>query len=154
MNDPLLTELQETLHCEMPISAAMGIRVEPSDVSRLAMSMPLEENRNHQFTAFAGSLNALCTVVGWGTVYLMLRRRGLDGNIVIHRSTIKYRLPVHDRLIVARAVALPAEEIDYFFDLLDEKGQSKLDVTVEIPGETETLVIFRGSYVVLDASTS
>ena len=32
------------------------------------MRLPLGPNRNHQQTAFAGSLNALCTIAGWGTV--------------------------------------------------------------------------------------
>ena len=37
------------------------------------MRLPLDPNRNHQQTAFAGSLNALCTIAGWGSVYLLLR---------------------------------------------------------------------------------
>ncbi len=37
------------------------------------MRLPLGPNRNHQQTAFAGSLNALCTIAGWGTVLLLLK---------------------------------------------------------------------------------
>ena len=84
----------------------------------------------------------------------MLRRRGLHGNIVIHRSSIKYRVPVNGQRILAQATATPAEDIQYFFELLDRKSQSKLEVCVELPGETGPLVTFRGSYVVLDVSSS
>ena len=57
------------------------------------MRLPLGPNRNHQQTAFAGSLNALCTIAGWGTVFLLLKELDRRGNIVIRRSSISIRSP-------------------------------------------------------------
>ncbi len=152
MTDPLLLELQETLHREMPITLPMEVRAESWDDGRLAMSMPLEANRNHQFSAFAGSLSTLSTVVGWGSIYLLLRSRGLYGNVVIRRGEIKYREPVRQELIVARAEAMDDSEVGYFFDLLGSKGRSKLKVTVEVRESGVQYLRFTGSYVVQDVT--
>ncbi|MEM9352587.1 MAG: YiiD C-terminal domain-containing protein [Planctomycetota bacterium] len=150
MPDPLLLELQETLHREMPITQPMGVRAESWDEGRLAMSMPLDANRNHQFSAFAGSLSTLSTVVGWGSVYLLLRSRGLYGNVVIRRGEIKYREPVRHEHIVARALSMDETDVGHFFDLLGSKGSSKLDVRVEVREGPVQYLRFAGSYVVQD----
>jgi thioesterase domain-containing protein len=146
---PLLSELQATLEREIPMCAQMGIRVHDGGVDGLVMQLPLSPNRNHQQTAFAGSLNALCTIAGWGSVYLLLRELGRDGNIVIRRSTIRYQEPVTSSEIFARCQPVSAEAQQYFLEMLGDKGQAKLDLTVEVAGSDGPAVSFSGSYVVL-----
>ena len=115
----------------MPICTPMGIRARAWDGVQLAMRDAAgEPNRNHQYSAFAGSLNALCTIVGWGTVFYCCAREGLAGNIVIRRSQIRYLRPVRTEAIVARG--LPIEGPRGFFELLRSKGRSKIDVSTEI----------------------
>src|SRR5918994_7189211 len=109
MHAAALLELQQTLQREMPICTPMGIRPVSWDGRELAMEMPLAPNRNHQYSAFAGSLNALCTIVGWGTVFLMLHHESLAGNIVIRRSQIRYLRPVRSEEIVAHGLPIDAE---------------------------------------------
>jgi thioesterase domain-containing protein len=145
----MLDELQATLEREIPMSAQMGIRVHGGGPDGLIMRMPLNPNRNHQQTAFAGSLSALCTIAGWGYVYLLLRELGRHGNIVIHRSTIKYLEPVMTTEIYALCRSATSEETQHFLEMLDDKGQTKLDVSVEVAGKQGPAVSFRGSYVVL-----
>ena len=147
----LLSELRETLQQEIPMSARMGIEVVRWTEHGVQVMLPLEQNRNHQQTAFAGSLNALCTLAGWSTVYLLMRYHGLDGSIVIRRSAIKYLLPVAapEILAVCRPVTLPEEQ--FFVEMLSEKGQAKLDLDVEVGVEDGLAVAFHGSYVVLTA---
>ena len=77
MDDPQLDELQRTLEAEMPITRAMGITAVSWNNQRLAMRMPLGPTRNHQTSAFAGSLNALCTISGWGTLFMLMQQAGL-----------------------------------------------------------------------------
>lgn len=127
----------------------MGIRVADCGAEGLAMSLPLELNRNHQQTAFAGSLNALCTITGWGTMYLIVRSLGRHGSIVIRRSTIKYHQPVVDSQIVARCQSIDPTARDHFAEMFLEKGQAKLDLRVEIAGTDRPAVSFSGSYVVV-----
>jgi thioesterase domain-containing protein len=150
MHDAPLIKLQQTLAAEMPICTPMGIRAASWDGRQLAMEMPLAANRNHQHTAFAGSLNALCTVVGWGTVFLMIERERLAGNIVIRRSSIRYLRPVQDATIVCRGREIEADAEQFFFELLRSKGQSKIDVSTEIADDLGPFVSFHGSYVVQD----
>jgi thioesterase domain-containing protein len=146
---PLLCELQATLEREIPMSAQMGIRVHNGGADGLVMRLPLSPNRNHQQTAFAGSLNALCTIAGWGSVYLLLKELGRRGNIVIRRSTIKYQEPVTASEIYARCHPVNPIARQYFLEMLDDKGQAKLDLTVEVAGAEGPAVVFSGSYVVL-----
>jgi thioesterase domain-containing protein len=148
--DEALIELELTLKREMPITAAMDLRPLAWEDDRLSMTMPLLANRNHQDSAFAGSLNALCTIVGWGTVFMLLHREGLAGNIVIRRSEIRYLRPVHSEEIVARGLPLDPESESYFFELLRSKGRSKIDVSAEIADAAGRLVSFHGGYVVQD----
>ncbi len=146
MDNPLLAGLQQTLEREMPITRAMGMQVVSYDDQRLALQMPLEPNRNHQYSAFAGSLNALCTVVGWGTVFLLLEQASLRGNIVIRRGKIRYLRPV--KTAEFTATAQTPKNTQYFFELLRSKGKSKLDVEVQMADQQGPSVKFLGSYVV------
>lgn len=150
---PLLSELQATLEREIPMSHQMGIRVHKGGADGLVMRLPLTPNRNHQQTAFAGSLNALCTIAGWGSVYVLLRELERRGAIVIRRSTIKYQEPVTTAEIYARCHPIAAEARQYFLEMLDDKGQAKLDLSVEIAGKDGPAVLFGGSYVVLPSGS-
>jgi thioesterase domain-containing protein len=145
---PLLDELQATLEREIPMCGQMGIRVHGGGPQGLVMRLPLGPNRNHQQTAFAGSLNAVCTIAGWGSVFLLLKEVGRKGNIVIRRSTIRYHQPVNSAEILARCQPVAAESRQYFVEMLDDKKQAKLDLEVEILGSGGPLVSFSGSYVV------
>src|SRR5689334_10249031 len=92
----LLQELQETLIQEIPITQHLGITVESYEDHRLILSAPLAQNINHKGTAFAGSLNALLTLAGWGQLWLILKERHIPGKIVIQDSSSSYLLPVDD----------------------------------------------------------
>jgi len=146
---PELRELQGMLEREIPMCAQMGISVHEGGPEGLVMRLPLGPNRNHQQTAFAGSLNALCTIAGWGTVFLLLKELGRRATVVIRRSSIRYQEPVTSTEIFARCPPVSAEARQYFVEMLDDKKQAKLDLTVEIGGPAGTLVSFNGSYVVM-----
>ena len=147
-----LDQLNRTLHREMPICAAMEIQAVDWAEGRLTLEMPLAPNRNHQYSAFAGSLNALVTVTGWGTVFLLLRERGLAGNIVIRRSSIRYFRPVRQERILARSLTPERLQHDFFFEMLASKGTSKIDLEVRIGDAQGDLAAFQGSYVVQDVA--
>ncbi|MEM6329811.1 MAG: YiiD C-terminal domain-containing protein [Planctomycetota bacterium] len=162
-----LADLQRVLDAEIPMCGQMGVRVlglagdadagggdagEDGAAGGLAMAMPLDRNRNHQLTAFAGSLNALCTIAGWGATYLLAGEARRDGAIVILRSSIKYHRPVESPSVVARCTPPAPDARDYFHEMLRAKGQAKLDLAVQIaapgPAQERPAVAFQGSYVV------
>lgn len=150
ITQPNLHALEEILGREIPLSAQMGVGVDACDSAGLAVSMPLEPNRNPHQTAFAGSLNALCTIAGWGMTHLLLESLGQVGSTVIRRSSIKYREPVQTLRVQALCLPVPEADWQYFQEMLAEKRVAKLDHVVQIAGSDpdRSAVIFTGSYVV------
>ncbi len=84
-----LQELQEILAREIPITQHLGISIESYDKTGLTLKAPLQQNINHKSTAFAGSLNALLTLAGWGLLWLLLQERDMHAQIVIQESMIQ-----------------------------------------------------------------
>lgn len=157
MPDPRLAQLQQVIDAEIPICQKLGVVVEGIEDGALVMSCPLEVNRNHQATAFAGSLNALCTITGWSITHLEAQPLDPEAVIVIRRSSIKYHRPVDSESIVARGKLPTDEQRAYFAEMLAEKGQAKLDLTVEIDhgvAEDRARVVFQGSYVATAPETA
>lgn len=151
----LCRALQETLEHEIPLTRAIGLTVVRYDAAGLALRAPLASNTNHKATAFAGSLNAVATLAGWGFVWLALRERCLSGTVVIHESGAHYRLPV-DGDFVAVCHAPAAAQLDAFVATLRRRGKARLALTIEIRQDGDggsdgapVAVAFSGSYVAL-----
>ena len=140
-------ELQDVLRHEIPLSQQIGLVVEVYDGQRLSLRAPLAPNINHKSTAFAGSLNAVATLAGWGLTWLLLREHDLHGAIVIHESTARYEMPVaSDFVATCRRPA--AHAIERFLATLCRRGKARLALTVEIlDAQGRAAVIFSGSYV-------
>lgn len=143
----LARELEAVLHHEIPLSRQMGLTVQRYDGACLALQAPLAPNINHKATAFAGSLNAVMTLAGWGTVWLLLAERDLQGTIVIQESTTRYQLPVgHDFTAICRVPQ--ADEAERFLAGLRRRGKARLALKVEIlDGDHRVAVAFTGNYV-------
>lgn len=139
--------LQETLHHEIPLSQAMGLTVSAYDGASLTLRAPLAPNINHKSTAFAGSLNALTTLAGWGLIWLITHEQELPSVIVIQESATRYLRPVGQDF-VATCHTPPARQIERFLTALRERGRARLPLVVEILGrDGEVAVTFTGRYV-------
>src|ERR1700686_1757934 len=86
--------LQATFDHEIPITREIGIRVAHYDGEQLALTAPIERNINHKATAFAGSLNSVVTLAGWGMIWLLLKELDSGGTFVVQDSGSHYRRPV------------------------------------------------------------
>jgi thioesterase domain-containing protein len=143
----LALELQAVLHHEIPLSRQMGLMVHRYDGICLTLRAPLAPNINHKATAFAGSLNAVMTLAGWGTVWLVLAERGLQGTIVIQESTTRYLLPVGNDFTATCRVP-QAHELERFVSGLRRRGKARLPLTVDIlDGDGRVAVAFTGMYI-------
>ncbi|MBS1246876.1 MAG: thioesterase domain protein, partial [Proteobacteria bacterium] len=89
-----LKELERTLHAEIPLTRAMGVRVVRADQYGLVLGAALAPNLNHKKTAFGGSLNSLATLACWGLIQLLLRDRGWAITVVIQESSVQFLKPV------------------------------------------------------------
>lgn len=139
--------LQATFDHEIPVTRHIGIRVASYDGERLVLSAPLEPNINHKATAFAGSLNSLVTLAGWGLIWLLLKEGDVSATIVIQDSTCSYKRPV-TRDFTATCFKPDDAELAHFARMLSEKGRARLELQVEIRENDVVAVSFQGRYVV------
>ena len=142
----MVQQTQELLHSKIPITRAMGLKVEAYDGQRLVLSAPLAANVNHLGTAFGGSLNALAVLSGYGLLWLELLEA--ECHIVIRESSISYDRPVRGEL---RAICVrpQAAALAEFKRTFHAKGKARIALTATIEDEGLTCVRFRGVFVAL-----
>lgn len=142
----LIQQTQDLLHTKIPITRAMGVRVEDYNGERLVLTAPLEANVNHLGTAFGGSLNTLAVLSGYGLLWLELKE--VECHIVIRESSVSYDRPVRGDL---RATCFRAEAqvLAEFKKTFDEKGKARIALTATIEAAGITCVRFRGVFVAL-----
>ncbi len=139
-------ELQELLAAELPITQHLGIRVGHLDAERLELVLPLGANRNHKGTAFAGSLNAVATLAGWGTLVAALARRGIAAHVVIQDSAVRYLEPVRGEA-VARCRGPDDAALDQALATFARRGKARVRLEVEVFDGATRAVSFGGRYV-------
>ena len=139
-------QVEELFYSKIPITRALGVRVEEYDGQRLLLTAPLRENVNHLGTAFGGSLNALAVLSGYGLLWLELR--DTECHIVIRESSIHYDRPVRGDI---RAVCVrPDEEmLEAFKRQFRQKGKARITLEATVEDEGVTAVRFRGTFVAM-----
>ena len=141
------TDLQDLLEAEIPLTRALGLRVQRYDAAGLVLSAPLAPNVNHKRTVFGGSLYSVLVLAGWGWIALRLREAGIGAQIVIHAADIRYLLPVEGDF---EAVCTPPPEEDYasFLRILTRRGRARLHLQARVSVAGREAVTFSGAYVV------
>ena len=119
---------------EIPLAHAMDLQLDGCDDDRLSLRAPLAPNVNDKGCAFGGSLVSLMTLSGWALVELALRRRGLDCDVFVAESTVRYLAPLWQDF---RSEARLAADADWatFFSTLAARGKARIGVDCVIPGE-------------------
>ena len=141
------TELEQTMHRLIPLSVAMGLKVDHYCSNKLQLSAPLEPNVNHQMTAFGGSLLSSCALVGWGLLQLQLGHMNRIGNVVVGEATSKFYSPVSDFLRVEGE--LPRQFDEFKEDLLAKGVKSiQLDATVFDGHAVQPAMMVSAKYIV------
>jgi thioesterase domain-containing protein len=144
--NPLLAATERFFHQQIPLTKAMGVRVEDYDGRQLVLAAPLNANHNHLGTAFGGSLAALATLAGYGLLWLELGNR--DAHIVIRRSELDYRHPVTGPL---RAVCRrPGDAVVAEFKAKFEKsGKARIRLQATVGEEDRVCMAFEGIFVAI-----
>lgn len=145
-NAHLLQEIEGFFHEKMPITRAMGVRVESYDGSQLTLTAPLSVNHNHLGTAFGGSLSAMATLAGYGLIWLELRDPA--AHVVIRESSVSYIRPVRGDI---RAVCQrpDATTVETFKSAFAQKGKARIQLKVAVIDEGVTSVAFQGTFVAI-----
>ena len=140
----LLSETERFLHEKIPITRAMGVRVESFDEEQFVVVAPIEKNHNHLHTAFGGSLSAMATLAGYG--FLWLELRDPEAHVVIKESAIRFRRPVRGDI---RAICRKPEDsaLSAFKSEFARKGKARIVLNVEIVENETAAVEFEGTFV-------
>jgi thioesterase domain-containing protein len=141
-------ELQTTWHDQIPISEHMGIKLHQYTERTIETRASLNKNVNLHGTMFAGSIYSLATLTGWGMIFLQLKQKGLNGEIVLGDANIHYHKPVtlHPRGICN------IESVKAKFDLLEKGKKCPVSLRVEIYDADQAVAEFSGQYWVLPPS--
>lgn len=132
-NDSAAAALETHILRHIPLARAMQLKVPRYTGDELEMTAPLQPNINDKGCAFGGSMASLLTLAGWGLIELGLRAQGLDCDIYVGDSQLRYREPVWGEL---RGIARFAEPgaLAKLAAALQERGKGRVDVVCEIAG--------------------
>jgi len=141
-----ISDLEEYLHRQIPLSAAMQVSVRSATADSVVLAAPLEPNINHKSTAFGGSVSALGILAAWSLVHLRLVDAGLASEVVIQSNSMDYDRPIHGAFI-ARSSLVDAGSWPGFVKMLARKRLARVEVGSELIYEGEVAGRLSGKFV-------
>lgn len=139
--DPFLVWLNENI----PLTRAMGISSCQYHSGQLTLSAPLSVNINDKGTGFAGATTALATLAGWSLITRYTRDAGLEAEVMIVESQVRYLRPVTADFTAS--VCLPdAETCRGFLQQLQQRGKARLTLEVSIQEQGQPVLLLDGEY--------
>jgi thioesterase domain-containing protein len=116
----------------MPPVAAMRLSIAGYDGQRLRLRAPLAANVNDKGCAFGGSLGSLMTLAAWGLVTLRVQEAGMQADVFVADSRIRYLAPLFADL-EAEAELDTAASWDDFIATLRERGRARTELVARVP---------------------
>ena len=139
----------ETQLLAMPPVRALQVRVVGCLDGRLRLAAPLAANVNDKGTAFGGSLVSLMTIAAWGLVSLELAQAGIEADIYVADSRVRYLKPVFEDLVVDAGFDDPVERAA-LADTLRKQGRASIRLKSEsLLAEGGVAASFVGRYVAI-----
>ena len=127
-----LLEALAAHYMAMPPVAAMQPSVLDWQDGCLRMHAPLDANVNDKGCAFGGSLSSLMTIAGWGLAFLKLAEAGLEADIYVADSRVRYLKPVYEDLLVEVRLDTAGENAADSIDLPGAlRGKGRASVRME-----------------------
>ena len=116
----------------MPPVAAMQVEIAGYDGHRLQLRAPLALHVNDKGCAFGGSLASMMTLASWGLVSLHVEAAGLQAEVFVADSQIRYLAPLFGDLEVQAELA-PESNWPGFIATLRERGRARTGVVARAP---------------------
>jgi thioesterase domain-containing protein len=140
--------LERYLHEQIPLCAAMGVRVETASLEQVKLRAPLAPNVNHQETLFGGSAAALAILSAWALLHQRIEHAGLRARLVIQRSRMEYERPIAGDF---EAVCRFSDELAWerFRITLGRRGRARLRLTAHLLYQAQRMAGFEGEFVAL-----
>jgi thioesterase domain-containing protein len=109
----------------MPPVAAMDLRIDRYADGCLSLHAPLQKHVNDKGCAFGGSLASMMTLASWGLVSLQVEGAGIDADIFVADSRIRYLAPLFADLQVQAELAR-GSHWDEFIATLRSRGRARV----------------------------
>jgi len=144
----LTSEMEAYLHSNIPLSAAMGVRVRIATPERVVLFAPLGPNINHHQTVFGGSGAVLATLSAWTLLHLRLVHAQLDAQLVIQRSAMEYERPI---LGDFEAMCDFADEDAWqkFRATFERRGRARMTLNARLLHASHEMGSFMGDFVAI-----
>lgn len=145
-------DLAHQLHqhyAAMPPVAALRLQVRSVAVDRVCLVAPLAANINDKGCAFGGSLMSAMTLAAWGLVTTALAGEGIEADVYVADSRVRYLRPVFEDLQVeatfAAEDALPA-----MCEAIARAGRASVDLCARVGlADGGRAATFQGRYVAI-----
>ena len=131
IDDALLRQL-DAHYQAMPPVASMRLAIAGYDGARLRLRAPLSVHVNDKGCAFGGSLVSLMTLAGWGLASLRLQAAGLDADVFVADSQVRYLAPLFADLEAEAGFAAEADP-DGFVEAVRSRGRGRIEVAASVP---------------------
>jgi len=142
-----MNQLERVLLSEIPLTRALGLRVEQAGPNLVRLAFPLEPNHNHKQTAFGGSLYAALVTAGWSLAWCLLNEKGIKAQIVIASGRERFIRAVTSDF-TAECLA-DAAEVELALAELASRGKARLRLKATVWCQGEACVEFDGTYALL-----
>ena len=142
-------EFEQFLHNQIPVTKAMEFSVKEFTPSKVEISAKLEPNKNHQSTAFGGSISCLMTVAGWALTFANIKEADPNAHIVISKSNIRYLKPIKKDFTAECTLTNEDDKIN-FIKMYNKNHKGKLFVKVYCYEDGILAAEFEGQYVALN----
>jgi thioesterase domain-containing protein len=141
-------EIEQYLHRHIPLSAAMGVRVQVATPERVELAAPLAPNINHHETLFGGSGTAIATLSAWTLVNLRLRHANVRARLVIQRNAMSYDEPVQGDFM---AICEQPDEALWqrFLAMIERRGRGRITMNARLIYRSRRAASFEGDFVAL-----
>lgn len=124
MSHAAALERLEHHYQSMPPVALMQLAIDGFDGECLRLRAPLSVHVNDKGCAFGGSLASMMTLASWGLVSLHVEEAGLDADIYVADSQLRYLAPLFGDLVVEARLA-PESDWPTFLATLRERGRAR-----------------------------
>jgi len=133
----------------MPPVAALRPVVSDWRDGHLRLSAPLDANVNDKGCAFGGSLVSLMTIAAWGLVFLELAEAGIEADIFVADSRVRYLKPVFEDIVVDAGFDDPVERAA-LAETLRKQGRASIRLKSEaLLADGGVAASFVGRYVAI-----
>lgn len=143
--------LTDVLTRKIPLGGNMQLAISRLDDHGIELRAPLAPSVNDKGTAFGGALVSQMILAGWSLPRLLLRRAGLEVDLVIGRCEVRFLKPVSGDFRV-RCEWPEAASIKAFIEQLRSRGRGKLALAPECLADSEVAATLAARYAALGRS--